>query len=63
MSSFKNVTNKLYAYKTYIYTKDLALSNPQQLICFKIQPNHPKQINRRFVWKTTSYADVKTHEE
>ena len=37
--SFKNVINKLYVYKSYLYKEDLALNNLQWLICHKTQPN------------------------
>ena len=39
--SLKNVTNKLFVYKSYLvyrYKKDLALNNLQGLICHKTQP-------------------------
>ena len=48
---FKNVTYKLFAYKSYdiyiyiyiyIYKQDLALNNPQELIFHKIQPSQTK---------------------
>ena len=38
----KNVINKLFTnpiYLIYIYKEDLALNNPQWLICHKTQPN------------------------
>ena len=39
-----NVTNKQFTYKSYIqniykYKQNLALNNPQGLICHKAQPN------------------------
>ena len=40
MSSFKNVTYKLFTYKSYIHKKhDFTLNNLQRLICHKTQPN------------------------
>ena len=44
MIFFLKVTNKLFTYKlyiiyTYMYKQDLALNNPQGLICNKTQPN------------------------
>ena len=38
--SFKIVTNKLFVYKSYIYTQDMALNNLQGLICHKTQPTN-----------------------
>ena len=37
--SFKNVANKLFAYKSSMYKQDLALNYAQGLICHKTQPN------------------------
>ena len=34
---FKNVTDKLFTYKSY--KQDLALNNQQGMICHKTQPN------------------------
>ena len=41
--SFKKLINKLFVYKSYIfneylYKQDLALNNPQELLCHKAQP-------------------------
>ena len=46
---FKNVTYKVFAYKSYImyvcmYKKDLALNNLQGLICHKTQPITHKYV-------------------
>ena len=41
--AFKNVTYKLFVYKSYIrfmYKEDLALNNLQGLICYKTQPTN-----------------------
>ena len=34
-----NVTYKLFTYKSYNYKWDLALNDPQRLICHKMQLN------------------------
>ena len=43
--SFKNnVNGKLFTYKLYMYKQDLALNNPQGLICYKTQAKHKLPI-------------------
>ena len=42
LSSFKNkVTNKSFDYESKLYKQDLALDNPQGLICHKTPNNQP----------------------
>ena len=39
-SSKDDVTNKLFAYKSYMHEQDLALNNPEGLICHKTKPTN-----------------------
>ena len=45
--SIKNkVTNKLFSYESLMYEQELALNNPQELICHKTQPNKRTLMQR-----------------
>ena len=35
---FKNVIYKLFVYLIYMYYQDLALNNPQKMVCLKTRP-------------------------
>ena len=41
-----NITYKLFVYKLYICKQDLALNNPQKLICYKTQPNQMTTVQK-----------------
>ena len=61
-SSFKNVTYKLFVYKSFnMYKQDLALNNLQELICSKIQPTL-KSLLTHFVPRKRFSSPVPTHQ-
>ena len=48
--SFKDLIYKLFVYKLYMYEEDLALNNPQWLICHKTQQDQIIYISYIYIY-------------